>query len=233
VLDQFQSIGARVEDTAYGVLTRDGMPARFFGLIELQLPNVAGNDDFGLMVGLRGSYDQTLPRGLAVGSRVFVCDNLAFSGDVTIKTKQTTYIGQRLPRLIAQAVDRIPALASAQSAKFDAYRNTTIGQRAGDAMVLALRAQAGYSARSAKYVALPSGGRLLANPEPATVTGVRRARGFVYLNLNGGDSWGYYYPASNPEILYSFKGEPPVRLADIAPGLWERVRPRDPFAGVA
>jgi hypothetical protein len=135
VLDQFQSIGARVEDTAYGVLTRDGMPARFFGLIELQLPNVA-DDDFGLMVGLRGSYDQTLPRGLAVGSRVFVCDNLAFSGEVTIKTKQTTYIGQRLPRLIAQAVDRIPALALAQSAKFDAYRNTTIGQRAGDAMLI-------------------------------------------------------------------------------------------------
>nr|MBS0019438.1 hypothetical protein [Gammaproteobacteria bacterium] len=49
------------------------------------------------MVGLRGSYDQTLPRGLAVGSRVFVCDNLAFSGEVTIKTKQTTFIGQRLP----------------------------------------------------------------------------------------------------------------------------------------
>jgi hypothetical protein len=65
------------------------------------------------------------------------------------------------------------------------------------------------------------------------VTGVRRARGFVYLNLNGGDSWGYYFPESNPEILRSFKGEPPVRLADIAPDFWERVRPRDPFAAVA
>jgi len=137
VLDQFKSIGARIEDAAYGVLSRDGLPARFFGLIELRLPNV-DDDDFGLMVGLRGSYDQTLPRGLAVGSRVFVCDNLAFSGEVTIKTKQTTFIGQRLPRLIAQAVDRIPALAQAQSAKFDAYRDTTIGQRAGDAMLVEL-----------------------------------------------------------------------------------------------
>jgi len=137
VLDQFKSIGARVEDTAYGVLSRDGLPARFFGLIELRLPHVA-DDDFGLMVGLRGSYDQTLPRGLAVGSRVFVCDNLAFSGEVHIKTKQTTFIGRRLPRLIAQAVDRIPSLAAAQSAKFDAYRDTTIGQRAGDAMLVEL-----------------------------------------------------------------------------------------------
>jgi hypothetical protein len=67
---------------------------------------------------------------------------------------------------------------------------------------------------------------LPANPEPATVTGVRRARGFVYLNLNGGDSWGYYFPESNAEIVRSFKGDPPVRLSDIAPGLWERVPPR-------
>jgi hypothetical protein len=65
------------------------------------------------------------------------------------------------------------------------------------------------------------------------VTGIRRARGFTYLNLNGGDSWGYYFPDSNPEVLYSFKGEPPVRLADIAPELWEQVRPRDAFAEVA
>jgi hypothetical protein len=62
------------------------------------------------------------------------------------------------------------------------------------------------------------------------VTGVRRARGFVYLNLNGGDSWAYYFPESNPEIVRSFKGDPPVRLADFAPGLWEQVRPCDPFA---
>jgi hypothetical protein len=106
-------------------------------------------------------------------------------------------------------------------------------QRETDALIAELRARAGLPERTARYVALPSGGRLLANPEPATVTGVRRARGFVYLNLNAGDSWGYYFPESNPEILHSFKGEPPVRLADIAPGLWERVRPRDPFAAVA
>jgi hypothetical protein len=113
------------------------------------------------------------------------------------------------------------------------HLNPSAVHRDTDALVSALRARAGYSARSAKYVALPSGGRLLANPEPATVTGVRRARGFVCLTLNGGDSWGYYYPESNPQILYSFKGEPPARLADIAPGLWEHVRPRDPFVAVA
>lgn len=106
-------------------------------------------------------------------------------------------------------------------------------QQKTDALVAALRAQAGHPVRSARYVALPSGPRLLANPEPAAVSGVRRARGFVYLNLNGGDSWGYYFPQTNPEILYSFKGEPPVRLADIAPNLYARLRPVDPFQEIA
>ncbi len=106
-------------------------------------------------------------------------------------------------------------------------------QREADAQVSELRARAGLPRREPRYVALPGRERLLANPEPATVTGVRRARGFVYLNLNGGDSWAYYFPEVNADIVRSFKGDPPMRLADIAPALWEQVRPRDPFAQVA
>ena len=106
-------------------------------------------------------------------------------------------------------------------------------QREADALVSELRARAGLPERRARYVALPGRDRMLVNPDPAIVTGIRKARGFTYLNLDSGDSWAQFFPDSNPEILYSFKGEPPVRLADIAPGLWEQVRPRDPFAAVA
>ncbi len=106
-------------------------------------------------------------------------------------------------------------------------------QRDADAQVLELRAKAGLPPREPRYVALPGRERVLANPEPATVTGVRRARGFVYLNLNGGDSWAYYFPESNPEILYSFKGEPPVPLKQIAPRQLNLERPRDPFETAA
>jgi hypothetical protein len=83
-----------------------------------------------------------------------------------------------------------------------------------------LRMLAGYPRRKARYA--PST-HVLLNPEQATVTGERHARGFVYLNLNGGDSWGYYYPEDNPTILYNFKGEPNVRLQDIAPDYWQNL----------
>ena len=125
--------GIHIEDEAYGV-TRDeeGFPRRFFGVLQTRLDNLDGRDGYGLMIGLRGSYDQTLSRALAVGSRIFVCDNLAFSGEITISTKQTTNVARRIPQMLQDAVAQIPALAHRQSARFDAYRNTALSQADGD-----------------------------------------------------------------------------------------------------
>ena len=64
----------------------------------------------------------------------------------------------------------------------------------------------------------------------AIVTGVKKARGFVYLNLNGGDSWGYFFPENNPEVLYNFKGEPPVTLRTLAPELYHEYKNRAELA---
>lgn len=55
------------------------------------------------------------------------------------------------------------------------------------------------------------------NPDSVQVTGVKHERGFTYLNLGGGDSWGYYYPEDNPDILFNFKGEPNYLTREIAP----------------
>lgn len=80
----------------------------------------------------------------------------------------------------------------------------------------------------------------LKNPDTAVVTGERQARGFTYLNINGGDSWGYYYAEANPKYLRNFKGEPIVLLQDFLPTYFaqvaerlsenKRVRTRVPFA---
>lgn len=62
------------------------------------------------------------------------------------------------------------------------------------------------------------------NPGEAVVTGEKRERGFVYLNLNGGDSWAYYYPEDTPEFLYNFKGEPNYKLAELCPAYWSTLQ---------
>lgn len=137
--------GLHVEDESYGVLyTKEGDPARYFGVLELAHERL----DHALVVGLRGSYDQSISRGLAVGSRVFVCDNLAFSGEVTFQTKQTTNITDRLPRMIATAAQKVPMLAELQNIRFDKYRMTEMKARWGDAAMIELMRRGVLNANS-------------------------------------------------------------------------------------
>ena len=64
----------------------------------------------------------------------------------------------------------------------------------------------------------------LAKPDTAIVTGIKEDRGFVYLNINGGDSWGYYHPKNNPQFIYNFKNEPPYKTSELLPDYWAEVR---------
>jgi hypothetical protein len=90
--------------------------------------------------------------------------------------------------------------------------------------VAELRKAVGLKKKDIRVRYLPTGAVLLANPETARVTGEKRARGFVYLNINGGDSWGYYYPEDNPRYLYNFKGEPLVSIASFLPEYWAQIQ---------
>lgn len=62
---------------------------------------------------------------------------------------------------------------------------------------------------------------VLKDPDRVAVTGVKRSAEFTYLNINHGDSFGYYHSTKVPRLLYNFKGEPVYRLADIAAGYYK------------
>jgi hypothetical protein len=113
--------GLRVVTEAHG-LTRDG--ARYFGL--LQVANGHDDGDFGLVVGVRNSHDQSFPAALALGAQVFVCDNLSFRGEVKLSRKHTAYIERDLPALVGRAVGMLGALRRTQEERFDAYKRTEI-----------------------------------------------------------------------------------------------------------
>lgn len=87
-----------------------------------------------------------------------------------------------------------------------------------------LRERAGLPVR--KHVHYKDAGpiRYMAKPDQATVTGVKKERGFVYLNLNNGDSWGYYHPEGNPEFILNFKDEPIYRTSELLPEYWMDVK---------
>jgi len=138
VTDHLRDHGLTVVEEAFGVKTRNvhgtAVPTQFFGLMQM----ATDARDFAVMVGLRGSYDQTLPRGLAVGSRVLVCDNLAFSGEVSMHTRQTSNIDERMPALVKWACSMVPGLTRQQAERFRRYRERELTREEGDSVLVSL-----------------------------------------------------------------------------------------------
>jgi len=63
--------------------------------------------DYSWTVGIRNSHDKTFPAGLVAGHKVFCCDNLAFSGLVSISRKHTRWAERDLHELTARAVGQL------------------------------------------------------------------------------------------------------------------------------
>ena len=61
-------------------------------------------EDVGLAVGFRNSYDKSMSVGIAVGARVFVCENLMMTGEVTIFRKHTGSILDELNGMAFKAI---------------------------------------------------------------------------------------------------------------------------------
>ena len=130
--------GLDVVNAAYA-LTHDG--GRFFGLLQVTR-NGLENSEHSLVVGLRNSHDKTLTAGLVAGSQVFVCDNLAFSGEVSVSRKHTSFITMDLPGLIGNAVGRLLGLFQTQDQRVARYRATQLSDAAAhDLTVQALDAR--------------------------------------------------------------------------------------------
>lgn len=92
------------------------------------------------------------------------------------------------------------------------------------AVLAELRKTAGYEVIRDRQYKVVSGETFLSKPGEAIITGIRQDRGFVYLNLNGGDSWGYFHPEDNPEYIRNFKGEPLYRTEELLPEYWKSLK---------
>jgi hypothetical protein len=137
--------GLSVVSESHG-LAKDGQ--RYFGLLQVT-PSARPEDyfadpgDFGLVVGIRNSHDQSFPAGLVVGASVFVCDNLSFSGEVRLARKHTAFIERDLPGLVAKAVGKLTVQRDRQERRFVAYKaHEFTDKEAHDLLIRALDARA-------------------------------------------------------------------------------------------
>lgn len=120
VKDTLHGSGYAIEKAQLAV-ARDGL--RFFGTLDLTVPLAEGVK---LAVGIRNSNDKSFPLGFAAGSRVFVCDNLAFRSELMVKRKHTRYGNMRFGNAIAEAVKSLTAFKDAEQARIELMCKTVL-----------------------------------------------------------------------------------------------------------
>jgi hypothetical protein len=123
--------GHEIVEEHFGV-TPDGL--RFFGVLSL----ASDYGDYTDTVGLRNSHDKRFPIGISFGSRVFVCDNLAFAGDHVIKRKHTARAKYELPSLVAEVVEPLRETRVEQAQTFEMYQATRLNAKQVDHAIMQL-----------------------------------------------------------------------------------------------
>jgi hypothetical protein len=126
--------GHEISKEDFGI-SPDG--ARFFGLLALKSPY----GDYTDTVGLRNSHDKTFPIGVAFGSEVFVCDNLAFSAETVIKRKHTPNAWRDLHGLVGGIVEGLMVARDRQAKQIENYKTVELTDAATDHAVLEMYRQ--------------------------------------------------------------------------------------------
>lgn len=107
--------------------------ARMFSTMDLDAPLVPG---VSLAVGVRNSTDKSFPLGFCAGSKVFVCDNLAFRSDLLVRRKHTRFGRDRFEEAITQAVQSLDGFRQAESERVRRLQRADLADQAAESLIL-------------------------------------------------------------------------------------------------
>lgn len=132
VKNAIDQAGLTITEESYGLMGKGG--EKFFGTFAVTSPQLQESNEAGtqtapyrLMIGVRNSIDKSMAAGICFGARVMVCDNLCFSGEVTVMKKHTKGIMRVLPQAALQAVKQFPGFLERQDRLFKRLREVTPG----------------------------------------------------------------------------------------------------------
>jgi hypothetical protein len=122
----FRHIGVVQEEYA---VSPDG--AKMFGVLDLETQM----EGCRFSIGIRNSHDKSIRLGLTAGLRVFVCSNMAFSGDFTpVLAKHTKSFN--LVDTLSVGVDRIQRNFEPLQRQVETWRKTQITDETAEADLL-------------------------------------------------------------------------------------------------
>jgi hypothetical protein len=126
VLEALAYHGYTVANQQHGLMGKGGED--YFGVITLDRTSHGG--DFTHVLGLRNSHRCRFSAQAVLGTRVFVCDNLAFrASDAVVKfsRKHTAYILRDFPRLCIDKVAELPSYFDDTERQIDRWKTTHLG----------------------------------------------------------------------------------------------------------
>jgi hypothetical protein len=127
------SVSGMIESAGFEILRQthalSHQGARYFGV--MQIANGGGREsDYGWTVGLRNSDDKTFRASMVTGTRVFVCDNLAFSGnEIHVSRIHTRWAERDLNQMITRAVGMLGSRLVDMDRRIAAYKQFDLTDR--------------------------------------------------------------------------------------------------------
>lgn len=99
---------------------------KMFAVLEIGLLVAEG---MRLLVGVRQALDKSMAAALAVGEKVFVCDNMAFLGDVVVFRKHTRCLVEDLPAKVGDLTRAIPDLVVQRAREVEEWKGRLVRER--------------------------------------------------------------------------------------------------------
>lgn len=85
------------KDAQYALAGKD---QRLFAVLQYE----GEHEEMGLALGIRSSYDKSMSNGFCMGAHIFVCDNMAFSGEITYMRKHTKNVWDDLESKLVSTI---------------------------------------------------------------------------------------------------------------------------------
>lgn len=108
---------------------------KFFATIDLQSVLAPG---ITVAAALRSSHDRSLPYGMVMGNRVFCCDNLSLTSDLSrmIRVKHTRYGENRFDSSMNRLVKTLPQFMETEAARITTFQKTQISDTDAESLIL-------------------------------------------------------------------------------------------------
>jgi hypothetical protein len=110
--------------------------AQYFAMLQLRHQDEDRNAEYSTLAALRNAHDMVFRASLAVGAKVFLCDNLSFSGDIVVGGKHTANLWNVLPGRFDEAIAKIRVMRKRQDIRFAEYKEAPLDDITADHLTM-------------------------------------------------------------------------------------------------